>query len=371
MSPTPETSRLLPAPPPRFLAALALALRRWLIRLANRVVPPQFVLFEQIAGVGATQCLHAAARLRIADLLAGGPLTAAELAARTGADRDSLHRLLRGLATFGVFALDPDGRFRNSRLSIPLQARSGGSLRDYAEYFGSASNLRAWADVDATLESGRNAFERVHGMTVWQWFDAHPEEREVFAGAMVALTRLSAAAIATAYPFAEVERICDVGGGSGTLLAEVLLRHSGPRGVLFDGAGVLATAGPFLAGRGLSERVELAAGSFFDRVPEGCDAYLLKNILHDWDDERSLAILRNCRQAMRAGSRLLVVEALVETFSTTGMGPLTDLQMMVACCEGRERSRAEYERLLAAAGFHLARIVPTPGPMSIVEGRAV
>jgi hypothetical protein len=185
------------------------------------------------------------------------------------------------------------------------------------------------------------------------------------------LTELYAAAVASASPFASVRRLCDVGGGRGTLLAEILLRHPRVEGVLLDGAGVLEAARPYLDGRGVLPRVELTVGSFFDGVPGGCDAYLLKNVLHDWDDARCREILGSCRKSMAAGARLLVVETVVEADSVRDLGPLSDLQMMVVCADGRERSQAELARLLADCGFSLRRVLPTASPMSVLESVAV
>jgi hypothetical protein len=364
-------ARPLPDPPPRFAIGLVLGLRRLLQRAADALVPPQLVLFDRIIGLGATQVIRAAVRLGLPDLLEEGPRTAAELAAATGADPDALHRTLRGAVVVGLFDLGRDGRFRNNRLSRALRAGAPGSLRNYALYFGSASNVHAWADFDRTLLSGGNAFERVHGATIWDWFDAHPDERETFAGAMGELTELYASAIATGYPWTEVRRLCDVGGGRGTLLAEILIRHPHLEGVLLENAGVLEAARPYLAARGVEGRVEPVAGSFFEEVPARCDAYLLKNVLHDWDDGRCRVILGNCRRAMVPGNRLLVVETVVEADSVRDLGPLSDLQMMVVCAGGRERSRAEFGRLFAECGFRLHRVVATASPMSVLEGLAV
>jgi hypothetical protein len=362
----------LPDPPPRFAVGLVLALRRLLLRAADALVPPQLALFDRIVGLGFTQVIHAAARLRLADLLEERPRTAADLAAATEVDPDALHRTLRGLVAVGLFALGPDGRFRNNRLSRTLRTGAPGSLRNYALYFGSASNVQAWADFDRTLKNGGNAFERVHGATIWDWFDAHPDERETFAGAMGELTELYASAIASAYPFADVKQLCDVGGGRGTLLAEILLRHPHLQSVLLEGAGVLVGAAqPYLAARGLLDRVERVAGNFFAAIPNGCDAYLLKNVLHDWDDERCRVILRNCRQAMALGTRLLVVETVVEADTVRDLGPLSDLQMMVVCAGGRERSRSELSRLFEECGFRLETVIETASPMSVIEGVAV
>jgi len=345
---------------------------RWMLRAAaDLAVPAPVALFEQICGYMQTHLLRAAARLRLAELLAAGPASAEELAARAGVEAESLRRVLRGLATLGVFTRQRDGRFRNNRLSLALLPEAAVSLRDSALYFGSESQQRAWGEIERTLAAGESAFERVHGMSTWNWFEHHPEEREAFAGTMVGMTRLYAPGVATAYPFGEVRRLCDVGGGHGDLLAEVLLRHPHLAAVLLDAGSVLATARSFLAARGVVERVELQAGSFFDAVPAGCDAYLLKNVLHDWDDQRAARILDNCRRVMRPGQRVLVVEVVVEADSTRGIGPLSDLQMMVVCSGGRERGHAEYARLFEQTGMRLRRVVATPGPMSVVEGVAV
>jgi O-methyltransferase domain/Dimerisation domain len=354
---------------------------RWMLRTAaDLVVPAPVALFEQICGYMHTHLLRAAAQLRIAELLAAGPASAEELAARAGVDAASLRRVLRGLVTLGVFSRQRDGRFCNNRMSLALLPQAPVSLRDGALYFGSASQLRAWEELERIVSrgsagsggaSGESGFENVHGMSTWDWFENHPEESAAFAGTMVGITRLYAPGVATAYPFGELRRLCDVGGGHGDLLAEVLLRHPHLEAVLLDAGSVLATAQPFLAARGVLERVELLAGSFFDAVPAGCDAYLLKNILHDWDDRRAARILDNCRRVMQPGQRVLVVEAVVEPDSTRGIGPLSDLQMMVVCSGGRERSRAEYAHLFDQTGLRLRRVVPTPGPMSVVEGIAV
>jgi C-methyltransferase len=359
------------AAPPRWLATAAMRLRRIFRAAADAVVPPPVAMFEQIAGYMQTHLLRAAARLRLADLLAGGPRGAEELAARAGVQAAGLHRLLRGLATLGVFARGRDGRFANNRASAVLRQDAPISMRDAALYFGSAAQLRAWDGLEAALATGEDAFERIHGMNTWDWFDRHDEERDAFGGTMVAMTRLFAPGVAAAYEFAAVRRLCDVGGGRGDLLAEILLHHPSLVAVLVDSPSVLAAALPFLAARQVAGRVQLLPGSFFDAVPPGCDAYLLKNILHDWDDPRAGKILANCRRAMAAGHRLLVVETVVEASTTREIGPLSDLQMMIVCSGGRERSRADYARLFAAAGFRLSRVVPTAGPMSVLEAFAV
>jgi hypothetical protein len=316
-----------------------------------------------------TALLASAARHGVADLLAEGPLDAEQIAARTGTNPDAIFRALRALASVGVFELDEDGRFRNNRLSRALVSGQRERTREWVQYCGSQSNVTAWTELERTLADGNSAFASVFGASVWNWFERHPDEREMFAQAMMGLTLADAPVIASLYPFGEVKRVCDVGGGRGTLLSELLVRHPHLRGTLCDAAGVLESAVPLLRQRGVHERVTLSPGSFFESVPPGSDAYLLKNILHDWDDERSLTILRTVRGAARPGQRVLVVEQLVERLDTEGLGAGADVQMMVVCDNGRERSRAELRALLQQSGFEPQRIFAYP-TVGIIEGVA-
>ena len=356
--------------PPRALVRATLAARAALVRAADALIPPEYAIFDLSTGVLRTQLLHAAARLRIADLLEDGPQDAAALARRTGSDPDALHRALRALASAGVFALGADRRFSNNRLSRALLAGRHGSMRDFVEYLGFASNLRAFAGVDATLADGKNAFERENGAHVWDWFAAHPEEGRSFAAAMSHATELDAPSLAAGYDFGRFARICDLAGGRGTLLAEVLRRHPGPRGVLFDAAWVLEEARPYLASRGVAGRVELVAGDLFGDLPAGADAYLMKDVLHDWDDATCGRILAGCRRAMRPGARLLVVEVLVHSAESDPPAPILDVLMMLVCREGRQRSRDDLRRLLARAGLRLEAVHALASPFSIVEAIA-
>jgi len=354
---------------PALLVRAALAMRRTLLRAADAVVPQQLVIAERITATVGCVVIAELARLGIADRLAERPRTAAQLAEDTGTNVDAMTRTLRFAVAQGLFVRDAEGRFSNNRLSAALREGDRYSASWLARYFGSASNLKAWCDFGETLRTGKNAFERVNGENIWAWFDAHPEERETFAQCMTTMTLVEAPGIARTYPFGELGMLCDVGGGRGTLLSELLVQHRGLRAMLCDAPGVLESARALLAERGVLDRVSFVPGSFFDGVPKGADAYLLKNILHDWDDARCLTILGHCRAAMERGQRLRVVEALVEETSDD-FGPLADLQMMMVCCEGRERGRADFERLFAASGFTLARILPTPTPMNILEAIA-
>jgi hypothetical protein len=361
------------AAPPGLAVRAILALRKAMIKAADACVPAPLAMLERVTASAGSHILSELARLGVPDLLdteREKALSGAEIAERTKTDPDAMHRVMRACVAMGVFARRSDGRFENNRLSRTLMTGDLESARSFAIYFGSKSNMLAWADFAETLRTGKNAFDRVHGTSVWEWFDRHPEERETFAHAMMGMTLLDAPGVASSYPFGDIGKLCDVGGGRGSLLSEILLHHRKLRGMLCDAPGVLESAKSLLTQRGVVDRVELVPGSFFDVVPKGADAYLMKNILHDWDDERSTEILKNVRAAMELGQKLLVVEAIVEP-DTDDFGALSDIQMMVVCGEGRERSRADFERLYSASGFRLERIIQTPTLMNVVEGIAV
>ena len=359
----------LPAPPRGAVRGL-LALRRALIRAADAVVPSQLAVFDRVTASVGSHLIAELARLKVADLVDVRPLTAIELAHKTNTDPGAMLRAMRGAVATGFFRRDRESRYSNNRLSQTLRSTEVYNVRSFAEYFGSRSNVQAWTDFPETLRTGKSAFERVHGKTIWEWFDEHPHERETFASSMMTMTLADAPGIAATYPFSEIRRLCDVGGGRGTLLSEVLVRHPHLHAVLCDSAGVLDLAKELLTARGVMDRVELVPGSFFDSVPRGCDAYVMKNILHDWDDERCKAILRNCRSVMDPGNRLLVIEAIVEE-TTDDYGALADLHMMIVCSDGRERGRAGFQQLFDACGFRLERVMDAPTPVAILEAIAI
>jgi hypothetical protein len=361
-----------PVVPPRYAVRLAVSLRTQLMRLADRLVPAPVVLLDHSFGFERTMLLRTAAKLQIADHLVQGPQTAEELAATIGrVNVDALHRTLRALASIGVFELDEQGRFRNNRVSEALRKGIPASMNAWATYCGSKSNLAAWADYEETVATGKNAFSRVHGKDCWAYFNEHPDEGSAFAQSMADVTDLQAPAIAEADPFRDIGVLCDVAGGRGSMLSAVLQRHPKVRGWLFDEAQVLESAPAFLRARGVADRVELKPGNMFNDIPPGAEAYLLKDILHDWDDDRSLAILKNVRRAMNPGGRVLLAEILVERTSSELPGPMVDCHMLAVLLEGRQRSLAEFRTLLTRAGFELARVVQTSAPATIIEGTAV
>lgn len=360
----------LPNPPPAIVVKGVLALRRALHGLADALCPADVAAFDHLTGLAKSHTIAAIAKHGVADVLGEEALTSTELAERTGLDPDALHRALRAMATTGFFRLRSDGRFVNTRLSRALRSGLPSRIREFAAYFTSASHARSWGDLSRTLVTGEAAFDRLHGMTMWQWFEKHRDEEETFAHVMMGITLAEAPVIASLYPWHEVETVCDVGGGRGTLLSEVLLRHPKIRGTLCESRGVLASARELLTERGVQSRVDLVETNFFESVPSGADAFLLKNIMHDWDDAACGKILAVVRESSRPGTKLVLCESLVERNSRDPKGTLADLHMMVALSNGRERGVDDFRSLMRGAGFRLTRVYPYP-TISIIEGVAV
>ncbi len=353
--------------PPAFVIRLGLFLRHVLLRLADALVPASLPIFEQSTGVMQTMALSIVARHGIADKLGNTAMTALALAGQTGTDADVMHRILRTLASRGVFRLDQDGAFHNNRLSRALLSGAPSANREWVQYFGSQTNLLAWIDLERSALDGKSCFDRVFGETIWDWFEKHGEEQEIFAHSMMGISSTQAPIIAKLYPFQEVKSVCDIGGGRGTLLSEILLRHTHLEGMLYDAEGVLASADTYLKQRGLRERVRGVVGNFFTSSPAPADVYLLKNIFHDWDDEACSLILRNIRKSMSAGQRVLIIEQILEVNSTDRLAAASDLQMLVVCSRGRERSRGELGALLSRNGFNVGRNYFHP-LIGIIEG---
>ena len=364
------TSNSFSNAPPTLLIRFVLGLRRFFLKLADLVVPPEAAVFERVVGVGYTTTLGSLARLGVPDLLASGPLTAAELAKLTQCNEDALHRALRGAVTLGIFSLSEEGKFSNNRLSQVLKSGDISRAKEFAEYFSSKSNCHAYCEFDHILKTGDDGFMQANGMDLWEWFDNHTPERDTFAQMMMGVTISEAPMVAKLYPFNDIKKLCDVGGGSGALLSEILIRYPHLQGVLLDCDGVIDSAKQLFSARAISERIEFVSGNFFDRVIPGCDAYLLKNVMHDWNDELCIKILNNCRDVMSVGQKVLLVEILLEKNDTTNFASLRDIHVMTVCTGGRERSREDYAVLLQNARFKLNRVFYSP-IMSVIEGVAI
>jgi len=320
----------------------------------------------------ASRALYAAAELGVADILAAGPMTSREIASAAGVDAPTMRRLMRALVAHGVFEEPAFDRFSLNAAGELLRRDVPGSQRAGVLFTAGDMRWQLWSDFLECVRTGQAAVERSFGKTVFERHAENAEESALFSQAMASFSAALLGPLLAAYDFGAFRRIADIGGGTGRLLADILSTHLRAWGILFDLPNVVTGARPLLATGGVEARCEVVGGSFFDGVPSGADAYILRAILHDWDDDRSIAILGNCRKAMGPDATLLVVERVLPEKAEGGLAVdsyLLDLEMLVNTPGGRERTEAEFRAILTAAGFPAIRILPTTTATSIVEGR--
>ena len=332
------------------------------------VLPPQGVMMQLLFGKQLTASLAAIARLGVADHMGTEPVAVEDLAAKVGAHAPSLYRVMRMLAAFGVFREEQGKRFALTPIGKVLQTDTLGSMRYTAMMLGDDWAIKAYAHIGDSIRTGGDAFTAAFGKQVFDWFADHPEKAETFQRAMTNGSANAAQAILSAYDFSGIKRIADIGGGQGILLLSILKRYPGLEGVLFDLPEVVASlpADRIAASDG---RLSAEAGSFFETVPEGCDAYMMKHILHDWSDEHCRTILRLVREQLPRDGRFLAFELVMTDEPGFSPAKMLDIEMLVMTVGGRERSREEFADLFASAGLKLERIVTTPGPICVIEGR--
>ncbi len=318
------------------------------------------------SGYWYTQAIYVAAKLGLADALKDGPRPAADLAAAVGADPRALYRLLRALASLSLFAEDDRGRFALTPLGDCLRSDAPGSVRSLCIMRGEWQ-YEAWGRLLHSVRTGRPGFEAAYGAPLFDYLAEHPEAGRLFDEAMTGVHGRETAAMLDAYDLSGIGVLADVGCGNGEVACSVLRKYPAARAVLFDRPAVIERTRVRVAAAGLSGRCELAAEDFFTAVPAGADAYLLRHILHDWDDERAAAILRNCRAATGGRGRLLVVEGIVPPGNGPSVSKFFDLAMLVLP-GGMERTEEEYRRLFESGGFTLVRVVPTASWVSVIEG---
>jgi hypothetical protein len=314
------------------------------------------------------RCLFAAAKLDIATSLAAGPKTTNELAKQTGAHGPTLHRILRALASAGVFRETTASRFENTALSDTLRSDVQGSLRPWVLMHGDEMSWSSWGEFDHSVMTGTSAFEHLNGETIFDYFPRYPERAAIFDQAMSAVTQMASAPIVGAYDFSGIETLVDVGGGNATMLCAILESNPKLHGIVFDLPHVKTAATEYIESRQLQDRCAFVGGSFFDSPPPRADAYFLQRVLHDWDDENSIRILRACANAAGSPAKVLISEAIIPPGNDPFYGKLIDLHMLVMTHGGKERTQEEYGELLSASGWTCQRTVPTGSPFSLVEG---
>jgi C-methyltransferase len=355
--------------PPAKLARVVERIRHHLYRLHQRLTPAPAAMIEMILAGWTSQAITVAAQLGVADALADGPLPIDQLAARVDADADALRRLLRALISRGVFRYRRDGRYELNSLADTLRSDAPASMKAAARFYGSQEQRERWTLLVDSVRTGTSVVPALRGKSSFDYFADEPELAELFNQTMTSVSEMTDATVVAGYDFGAYPTIVDVGGGHGPLLAAILAAAPASRGVLYDLPLVVSNAPSLLREQGIADRVVIAEGSFFDSVPGDGDAYVLKNIIHDWPDDKAVQILRNVRAAAGPRTTVLLVEFVIPNHNREFPGKWVDLEMMLNL-GARERTAAEYRDLLSQAGFRMTRVVQTASPLSVVEARA-
>jgi C-methyltransferase len=356
--------------PPATAARIVERVRHHLYRLHQRLMPAPAAMMEMIIATWTSQAIAVAAELGVADALASGPLTIDELGDKVGADPDALRRLLRALIGRGVFRRRHDGRYELNSLAGTLRSDAPASMAWAARFYGSREQRERWTLLVESIRSGRSVVPVLHGKESFDYFAEYPQHAELFNRTMTSISQLTDAAVVAGYDFSAYPTIVDVGGGQGPLLSAILAVAPDSQGVLYDLPAVVSAAPKLLCQRDVADRVRIEAGSFFDSVPAGGDAYVLKNIIHDWPDDKAVQILRNVRAAVGPETTVLLVELVIPDHDRDFPGKWADLEMLLNLA-ARERTAAEYRNLLSQAGFRMTRVVQTASPLSLVEAQPV
>jgi hypothetical protein len=355
-------------PPVRVVRA-ATSVRTALQSLTRRMVPPEVDLLELVSGFMATHTVYAVARLGVADALADGPRPAAEVAAGLGTDADATYRLLRAAAALRLLREDAGGRFALTPLGATLRADRDDSMRPVVLMIGDPAYQVVWGRLWESVTTGAPSAEAALGVPMWEYLDRDPQFAAAFNDAMTRLSALDWPTVEAAYDFTPFSTIVDVGGGHGQLLARMLGAAPAATGVLLERESVIAGAEAHLRDAGVLERCRLEAGSIFETAPDDGDLYVLRRVLHDFDDDRATAILTTLRRHMPDGATLLLMESVVPPGNDPHFAKSLDLDMLVFV-GGRERTEAELATLLHRAGFRTTRVVPTISTISLVEAEA-
>jgi hypothetical protein len=329
-------------------------------------LPPNMAMMQLLFGKQLTYSLSGVARLGVADHMDGRAMPVEEIAAKTGAHAPSLYRVMRMLAGFGVFKEGPPRHFALTPVGELLKTDAPGSLRYMAMMFGEEFSTRAYEHFAECLKTGGDGVSEAYGKQIWEVLAERPDQCETFQRAMTNSTSVAAGAIVEAYDFSGIRRLADVGGGHGLLLAAILRANPGMQGVLFDRPEVVGSV-PKDQFAGCEGRITIEGGSFFERVPDGCDAFIMKHIIHDWSDEYCRTILRLMREKLPKDGRVLICEMVVTSEPGPTPAKMLDIEMLVMTVGGKERTPEEFAALFAACGLRLGRIVPTGRPIAVIE----
>lgn len=324
-------------------------------------------LMDLVTGKWVGQAISVAAELGIADVVGNGSKSAAEIAKAVNASEDGVYRLLRALAGVGLFIGSDKRKFKLTPLGKLLRRDSVETVRGFACFTGHNSTWLPWGELRHSVRTGEPAFDHVFGVPIFEYLGKTPEASAVFDGAMTSLSTFESTSVVSAYDFSRFGTVVDIAGGRGLLIATILKANRKTRGILFDLPHVTSGAADMLRERGVADRCQIVSGDFFTSVPSGADAYIMKHIIHDWDDERAGQLLRNCHRAMPLGAKLLLVDVAIPNGNGAHYGKLLDLEMLALTPRGRERTKEEFCDLLKQSGLRLTRVIPTATYLSVVE----
>jgi O-methyltransferase domain/Dimerisation domain len=333
------------------------------------IMPPQVVMLQMANAYRVSQAIHVAAKLGVADFLADGPKSIPVLAEATQTHPQSLYRLLRALASMGIFTENETGDFELTPRAATLRSNTPGSLRDYAIVIGEMWHWRTWGEILHSVKTGQPAFDHVYGMKSSDYFSQNPDIASAFDRSMVSLIETIDTSLLANYHFSTFDEIVEVGipGSYGDLLARILKSNPSAHGVFFDLAPGIELAKVSLTVQGVFDRCQLIVGDVFESLPKGANMYILKNLIHDWNDEDAGVVLRNCREAMDDTAKLLVVEMLVPPANTPALGKIVDIEALLMTTGGYERTELQYRSLFSSVELTVTNVISTRSPFSIIE----
>ncbi len=357
----------LPKLPPAFIMRAVEKFRTFLSNLRKKLVPPEIAMLEQITTFWLGHAIHTAAYFNIADKLVEKPKTVKELADEIQCHEDTLYRIMRLLASNGIFKETEYRKFGLTPMGKTLvsgdQSIKNMVMFQYSEYY-----QKAWSNIIHSVKTGQPSFESIYGVDIFKYFVEHPDQGEYFNKAMIFDSVQSGAAVVSGYSFAGCKSIVDFGGGHGFLLGCILQSNPSMTGILFDLPHVVEGAPETLRTFGVEDRVQLVGGDFFKELPEGADAYIARNIIHDWDDKACIVILKNISRAMADKSKVIIVDTVISEDNEPSFGKMLDINMLVGSSGGRERTKKEYDSIFMKSGLKLTKITPLASPYSIIEG---
>jgi hypothetical protein len=357
-----------PKLPPLFIIRRVEKFKFFLKNLERKLTPNPVILMDYVSSFWVGRAIGVVTELNIPDILQDGPKNIKELARITQTHEPFLYRLMRTLSGHGLFKEDKNKTFSLTRLGACMTENGNRSVKYFILHHNSESNWKQYGEMLHCVKTGEHAAKKLYGMEPFEYLEKHPEKNQIFNRYMTSTSEMSSLFMLNYYPFTSFKTIVDVGGGHGFFLSCIIYKHEDIHGIIFDLPHVVSGAKKYIEKFDLGSRYSIAEGNFFESVPENADAYLLKNVIHDWDDEKSMIILKNIHTAMKQNGKLICIESVLNEDNKPSFGKNLDIEMLVGTNGGRERTLAEYKDLYNKAGFKLTGVYHTPTPFSFIEG---